>query len=87
MIKMTDLEMRNILKGEFNEWLENFNLSNFATPENFEKKENLEGYFLKDLDSKIYEIKGYGLLNELKEDNFSLYDSLRTWDLLKELGL
>jgi len=76
MIKMTDLEMRNILKGEFNEWLENF-----------EKKENLEGYILKDLDSKIYEIKGHGLLNELKEDNFSLYDSLRTWDLLKELGL
>ena len=73
---MTDLEMRNILKGEFNEWLENF-----------EKKENLEGYILKDLDSKIYEIKGHGLLNELKEDNFSLYDSLRTWDLLKELGL
>jgi len=73
---MTDLEMRNILKGEFNEWLENF-----------EKRENLEGYILKDLDSKIYEIKGHGLLNELKEDNFSLYDSLKTWNLLEELGL
>ena len=73
---MTDLEMRNILKREFNEWIEEF-----------EKKENLEGYILKDLGSKIYEIKGHGLLDELKEDNFDLYDSLRTWDLLKELGL
>ena len=74
---MTDLEMRNILKGEFNEWMENFK----------EYKEINKDYDVQDLNNYLWETADHDLLRELKEDNFRLYDSLRTWDLLKELGL
>jgi hypothetical protein len=74
---MTDLEMRNILKGEFNEWMENFK----------EYKEIDKDYDVQDLNNYLWETVDHDLLWELEEDNFSLYDSLRTWDLLKELGL
>ena len=74
---MTDLEMRNILKGEFKEWLENFK----------EYKEIDKNYDVQDLNDYLWNTVDHDLLWELKEDNFSLYYSLKTWELLRELGL
>lgn len=74
---MTDLEMKNILKGEFNEWLKKFK----------EYKEIDKDYDVQDLNNYLWETVDHDLLWELKVYNFGLYDSLKTWDLLKELGL